>query len=238
MQNKKETDISKKIKLFYSRNPFPFSDNVSLGQLRQEYAWLAESFDQPLKGKNVLDAACGTGVISCSLALEAGKVTGVDFNYVSIKKAKMLAKKLKIKNAKFQYGDLLDWKMNEKFDHVFCIGALHHTGNPLQAFENLTRNVKRSGYITIGLYNLYTNIPYFIFQKLLNLLMPSQEQRIKFLKFIFPRRDGIRIADMYANPHKSFHTVSEVRKWFRNHDFVYIKNKSFSGFFLITGKKL
>ena len=39
------------------------------------------------------------------------------------------------------------------FDFVWCNGVLHHTKDPYEAFEIISKSLKDKGYILLGLYN-------------------------------------------------------------------------------------
>ena len=230
--------VSEQVKQFYTEYSFPFTENASLEALKEKLQWISKTLPDSLKGKEVLDLGCGTGLISCALALEAKKVVGIDFSAASIEKAKKLAKKFKLKNISFEEGDLFNLRIKKQFDNVFCIGVLHHTQDAYEGFFSLVPKVEGGGYVTLGLYNLHTNISYLVLQKMLNAFIPNPKLRIRFVSKIFPNRDSIRLADMYANPHKTFHTISQVKKWFKDNDFEFVGSESLKGFFMISGKKI
>ena len=46
----------------------------------------------------------------------------------------------------------------EFFDTIISNGVLHHTENPKLAFIELTKYLKKEGYIIIGLYHKYGRI--------------------------------------------------------------------------------
>src|SRR3989344_922930 len=75
-----------------------------------------------LKGRIVLDAACGNGYWSRRLAQKARKVVGVDFTKKLIKVAKS---KSATSNLEFRQGDLKKLNLpDSKFDIVLCNMAL------------------------------------------------------------------------------------------------------------------
>ena len=74
----------------------------------------------PLAGTKCLDVGCGTGDLSKFLRERDVKdYLGIDIYEPSLKKAKE-----KYPSEMFMLIDLLDWKTDEKFDYVFCSGAL------------------------------------------------------------------------------------------------------------------
>ena len=59
-------------------------------------------------------------------------------------------------NVTFIKGNVLDLQFeNDHFDFVFCNGVLHHTKEPYHGFDILVKNLKKNGYIILGLYNKY-----------------------------------------------------------------------------------
>ncbi len=69
-----------------------------------------------IKGKNLLDMACGTGNHARILAQSGFNVTGVDINKEMIKIAKS-----KVKDASFVKGSMQTFKSKEKSDIVTCL---------------------------------------------------------------------------------------------------------------------
>ena len=226
------------VERFYAEYPYPSPHKVDVSALRKKLEWVARSLPAgSLRGSSVLDVGCGTGVIGCALALDAKHVFGVDFARGSLERARDLAGRLGVRNVKFVFGDIFDWKIRTLFDHVFCIGVLHHTENARQGFLNISRNVKRSGYITIGLYELGSNLAYFALQKLVDFFLPGKRLRVKLLSAFFRNKDLVVVADTYAHPRKTFHAPKEVAGWFSESGFVVVGVRREKGFFIISGQR-
>ena len=67
--------------------------------------------------------------------------------------------------------------MKEFFDVIISNGVLHHTENPKLAFIELTKYLKKGGYIVIGLYHRYGRI----YKKISQFLINTFGNSFKFL---------------------------------------------------------
>ena len=215
-----------------------------------------------IAGKEVLDAGCGTGEKSCYFSYYGANVTAIDLCTSSIITGKKLAEKFNLK-VDFNRCDIADFRAEKKFDHIFCLGVLHHTGDPYMRFRALAGFCKSGGTITIGLYNRYGRLMHRAHRIWIGLNAGVDiERRMSYVECSIYRRkfkntnEQAYAADKYANPYESYHTVGEVLDWFRKNDITYtgsypntekgmigsfltqIKwfiNKK--GFFIISGRK-
>ena len=98
------------------------------------------------------------GQLSNFLSVANRTIIGVDMCINSL----LLAQKFKVMNSldnvHFAQMNLFRpcFKPNS-FDLVISNGVLHHTSDPYRAFESISRLVKPSGYIMIGLYHKHGN---------------------------------------------------------------------------------
>ncbi|VVB66154.1 Ubiquinone biosynthesis O-methyltransferase [Candidatus Gugararchaeum adminiculabundum] len=178
-----------------------------------------------LKGKTVLDAGCGTGEKSVYFALFGARVKAFDLCNASLEIARKNAGKFNAK-VDFEKADVLKYESEEMFDHVFCLGVLHHTENPRAGFERLALLVKPGGTITIGLYSAYGRLLHRFFrEKIAREAGKGFEQRLEVArKKVFGREfksahEKAFAADKYANPHESHHTIEEVKGWMKGSGF-------------------
>lgn len=100
-----------------------------------------------VRGKEVLDIGCGTGRYSIELANKGAKVTAVDFCKPMLKIAKRKAGKLDIR---FVYSDLKKIPLRQKFDIVICNLVLSHVEDLGNALKEVSRLVKRGGFVIIS----------------------------------------------------------------------------------------
>ena len=96
--------------------------------------------------KNVLEIGCGIGVLSSYLAEKYGwRVTGIDLDPEQIKSAKKTHRE--DKNLNFLKADALKLPfMENEFDLVLSVDALHHIPNRNETFDELNRVLKSNGF--------------------------------------------------------------------------------------------
>jgi 2-polyprenyl-3-methyl-5-hydroxy-6-metoxy-1,4-benzoquinol methylase len=107
--------------------------------------WWASSL---VKGKNVLDAACGTGYGANILAAGgAASVVGVDRATHVIEFARRHAEGV----ASFEVGDLLELPFADAaFDVTVCFEAIEHVDRPDSALDELARVLHPDGLLAIS----------------------------------------------------------------------------------------
>lgn len=163
-----------KVKEFYEIHPYPRIPLEKKRDLRRgAHAKTMRNIlstiplrAEDLKGKRVLDAGCGTGEKALYFALHGAKTDALDISKTSVAEAKKTAKKLGLR-VNFFEGDIFDFEKSNYYDHVFCIGVLHHTKNPAEGFRRLAGCVKKGGTLTVGLYNAYGKL----YQRAIRFLM-------------------------------------------------------------------
>lgn len=98
------------------------------------------SFVKP--NTTVLDAGCGSGILSYLLLKQGNKVTGVDIRKDCIS---FIAKKST--NGKFMVKDLIKLNLNKKFDVVVCSDVIEHfkQKDRVSVIRNLNKHVKNKG---------------------------------------------------------------------------------------------
>lgn len=225
------------VKEFYESNPFPSKNIESKDQLRGNAAWLSALVGKEpngfFEGERILEAGCGTGEFSCAFAMGGASVLGIDLSKASLEKARNLAKRFNLENTEFLQMDILGNNLSPaSFDFVFSMGALHHNKNPRQAFSEIARLVKPSGFIVVGLYNRYGRIPV-IFKRILLFLLAGSDcdKRVILANRLFcknkPLTDARRIwlADKYCHPLEKTVSFSEVLEWFKENNLEFCSSK-------------
>ncbi len=240
-------EIARSVNILYERYPYPSlpirSERDLVNKLHanvmSKILSTAGLEPRSLCGKEVLDLS--------SSSLEAGR---------------RLAEKFKLK-VDFNKCDIAEFKTEKKFDHIFCLGVLHHTSGPYMRFRVLAGLCKPGGTITVGLYNRYGR---FIHRaRRLWIKLNAGEDILKRLSFVEASiyrgkfkntHEQAFAADKYANPYESYHTVGDVIGWFNKNNITYIgshprtgtgKLQTFlselkwlfkrNGFFIISGRK-
>jgi SAM-dependent methyltransferase len=102
-------------------------------------------------GSEVLDVACGPGLVACAAAKRAVRVVGVDLTPAMIEQAKRLQAKLALGN--------IDWRIGEatalpfesgRFDAVMTRYSAHHFPDPGLVFAEMRRLAKPGARVTIA----------------------------------------------------------------------------------------
>ncbi len=217
---------------------------------------------ESFSGKEILDAGCGTGEKSCYFSYYGARVTAIDLCNSSLKRGRELAERFNLK-VEFSLCDIADLRTEKRFDHVFCLGVLHHTSDPYLRFCVLADLCKPGGTVTIGLYNRYGRLMHRIRRLQIGLNAGENiDRRLEYVERSIYRRklksthEQAYAADKYVNPYESYHSVGEVLGWFNKNDITYIRSHPHTdtgrfhalftqlkwlikrnGFFIISGRK-
>ena len=225
--------VTKKVTNFYKDSPFPnykTEDNKGTILIKGDKNILTSQFKKFIGyNKNVLEVGCGTGQISNYFSIGTNNnVVGLDPTIESLKLASNFAKNNDIYNVKFVNADIFDDVLKDNFfDFIWCSGVLHHTKNPYNAFQIITKSLKDEGYILIGLYNKIGRIRTIV-RKFFYKIFGE-----KFLKIVDPTLRNLKndkeeqkawIRDQYIHPVESLHTIDEVLEWFNNNDIEFVNS--------------
>ncbi len=95
-----------------------------------------------LRGRNVLDAMCGSGQMASFLMASGARVTGLDISHKVLEQFRD-----KLPDAVPVQGSILDSGFADAcFDHVFVVGGLHHAHPYLdRALDEIHRILKPAG---------------------------------------------------------------------------------------------
>jgi SAM-dependent methyltransferase len=176
-----EAGITRKSRRFYEQFQFPGSrpiDHDGLVFLRR----FTRSIQQrtaliPDRMLRVLDAGCGTGNTSVSLARHFPQVAffGIDQSRTSLAKAKAQAARAGVKNARFRTGNLLKpLRRHHPFDLILCLGVLHHTADMKKTLTNLGRSLGKGGELFLWVYGKHGRYRHSLNTRLLRLLLGKQ----------------------------------------------------------------
>ncbi len=263
-------EIARSVNMLYERYPYPSlpinseRDLVSKlhANVMSKILSTVELEPASLSGKEVLDAGCGTGEKSCYFSYYGASVTALDLSSSSLATGRRLAEKFKLK-IDFNRCDISEFKTEKRFDHIFCLGVLHHTSDPYMRFRVLAELCKPHGTITIGLYNRYGRLIHRGRRFWIKLIAGEDiQKRMSFVETsIYGGKfknihEQAYAADKYANPYESYHSVGEVIGWFNKNNTTHIgsyphtgtgKLQTFvaelkwltrgNGFFILSGRK-
>lgn len=106
-----------------------------------------------LNGLTAVDLGCGIGRTAIAMAELGAQVTALDLSEENLSYVQHNSEKSG-KKITIIKGDVLDLPFNdESFDFVWCNGVIHHTLDPIKAFREAARIVKKGGYLFIGVYS-------------------------------------------------------------------------------------
>jgi ubiquinone/menaquinone biosynthesis C-methylase UbiE len=99
---------------------------------------------------NVLDVACGPGILACACAEVAQHVTGVDITPAMIDRARDLQARDKLENVTWHVGDVCSLPFpDDSFTLVMSRYAFHHVTDPNAVLVEMKRVCKPSGRIVV-----------------------------------------------------------------------------------------
>jgi ubiquinone/menaquinone biosynthesis C-methylase UbiE len=101
-------------------------------------------------GSRVLEAGCGTGAQTVTLARNSpgARITSIDVSADSLEEAK--AKAAGLTNVEFRQADIFALPFGpESFDHVFVCFVLEHLSRPVEALTALRGLLRMGGTITV-----------------------------------------------------------------------------------------
>jgi ubiquinone/menaquinone biosynthesis C-methylase UbiE len=104
------------------------------------------------EGSSVLEAGCGVGAQTITLASQSPKalITSIDVSEVSVLEARKAVQAAGISNVTLRQADIFHLPFpSESFDHVFLCFVLEHLVHPVEALRALKCILKPGGTITV-----------------------------------------------------------------------------------------
>ena len=102
------------------------------------------------KKDNVLDVACGSGLVSCELAKVVEHVTGIDITPAMLEQANLLKRQKKFENIKYEMGDVYSLPYNDAtFSLVVSRYSFHHFVDPRKVLSEMKRVCTAEGRIVV-----------------------------------------------------------------------------------------
>lgn len=124
-------------------------ENAYNGKVNREFTTRVASYIN--SGDQVLECACGTGMISSKVAPKCERLIATDFSQNMLKKASKKCRKYS--NASFEFGNIMELNFeDESFDKVIAGNVIHLLDEPYKAIGELLRVCKVGGKVIIPTY--------------------------------------------------------------------------------------
>jgi ubiquinone/menaquinone biosynthesis C-methylase UbiE len=167
--------------------------------------------DGEVTNKSILDAGCGKGELSFSLAKKypSWKITGVDIEAQKIEKLSEIKEKLGVKNLQFHQQDLNRLEPCGSYDIILNCDVLEHMEDDERVIHNFWKALRQGGYLI--------------------LTFPSLPQR-KHLRWVERRekRIGFKLSD-YGHVRRGY-SISEIKDKLQRAGFTNIQTRWTYGF--------
>ena len=133
----------------YIANFYDFFENLYNSKVNQELC--KKVAERMSSNDNVLECACGTGMISVHIAAQCNRLIATDFSQGMLAKSRKRCKN--IKNIRVEKANILQLEYpNESFDKVVAANVIHLLDQPDIAISELIRVCKKGGKIIIPTY--------------------------------------------------------------------------------------
>jgi ubiquinone/menaquinone biosynthesis C-methylase UbiE len=105
----------------------------------------------PLSSDEVLDVACGPGILTCALAEQVKHATGIDLTPAMLHQSRKLQAERGLANLTWIEGDVSHLPFeDESFSLVTCRYAFHHFRDPLLVLKEMERVCKKDGRVLVA----------------------------------------------------------------------------------------
>jgi SAM-dependent methyltransferase len=188
------------------------------------YPYLRGYLDHPLDAAEVLEIGLGYGTLSGELMSRGASYHGVD---IAAGPVEMVRHRWRLAGGtdgdeRVVQASALDLPFADaRFDFVFSIGCLHHTGNLPRAIDEVHRVLRPGGTAVVMVYNAYS------FRRLVKVGLPALVRR---------GRTTTEVAALYdtnesgaAAPHTSYVSPAQARRLFAAFSSVSIEQRNFDG---------
>jgi len=225
----------KKRKLFESRTLYGRDPETALADFFERLNLHPEQ----IRGKRILDAGCGSGMLIPGLSRYECEIVGVDLSHP----AEAFEHNRGRPNVHIITADLFQLPFPEKtFDIVWSEGVLHHTPDPSRAFASLQKSLKSGGTGYVWVYSkspqerirrlLRTyGLPRWILYGLCYCLVLPYAAWMGLRILLRFRSTAFAFFDALSPRYQSGHGREEVRNWFSSADFTRIEMTEDRGFF-------
>jgi SAM-dependent methyltransferase len=201
-----DQSVTEETRKFYEQFPFPGNrpiDRDGLIFMRRFAQSIERARGITTARLNVLDAGCGTGNTTLSLARRFNDIefTGVDTSRSSLSLAAASAAKHALPNLVYRKWNLSNpLPRSTRFDVILCLGVLHHTADMRRVLSNLCRALTDSGELYLWVYGRHGRYRHTLNTRLLSMLLktkPAPADRMEFARdFIQNAGHGTVLSDI------------------------------------------
>ncbi len=235
-----------------------------VGQRAQDFLRHVDRSAESLRGKLVLDAGCGNGVLSRAITGFGCEVVATDVS-TSVEGAYRHFAARGNGRTHFVQSDLMHLALRPgAFDVIFCAGVLHHTPSTRGTLDSLLRALAPGGTVFVWLYwdvpglrsklsealrRTISPLPAPVKHGLVWALVPQSKLR-QYVRELRGRSDPserlgwretlVRMLDSYTPRYRWRHSPEEVTGWFEELGFTSIKTteRGVEGFGVAARKPL
>jgi 2-polyprenyl-3-methyl-5-hydroxy-6-metoxy-1,4-benzoquinol methylase len=216
--------VSEETRKFYEQFPFPGTrpiDRDGLMFMRRFMESIERARGITTGRLRVLDAGCGTGNTTLSLARRFSDVefTGLDNSRTSLALATASAAAHALPNLAYRRWNLTHpLPRTKRFDIILCLGVLHHTADMRRVLRNLCRALTDNGELYLWVYGKHGRYRHTLNVRLLSMLLktkPAPTDTVKFARdFIHNAGNGTVLIDIAGGEARSMEkTVFEDPVW-------------------------
>lgn len=133
----------------FTRQAGPFSTKPGLAN--EDLLQLMLSLSEARADDEVLDVACGPGIVACAFAAVVRHVTGTDLTPAMLEQARLLQEKRRLTNVSWQQGDVMDLPYPDgAFSLVLTRFSFHHLVSPARVFGEMVRVCRAGGRVMVA----------------------------------------------------------------------------------------
>jgi len=178
---------------------------------KQVIGHIIHLFSGNINNKYILEVGAGSGSDSVSLSKLGAKVTILDFSPQSIKIAKAIAKRKKVKlKAVLSDCQQMPLKSNS-YDLVFSVGLIEHFKNPAPVIEEQIRLIKNNGFLLLDIpqkFNLYTIVKKFrMLTGTFHFGWETEYSKYQLKKLLYPYPQ-MKLVKIYGRDSAIYHKLS------------------------------
>jgi SAM-dependent methyltransferase len=199
----------------------------------RHYPYLEQYLDHPLDSADVLEIGLGYGTLSSQLMARGASYHGLD---IADGPVEMVRHRWRLAGGtdaeeRIVRGSVLELPFpSERFDYVFTIGCLHHTGNLPLAVHQVHRVLKPGGLAVVMLYNLHS------YRQLVKVRLPELLQRHRSRQHVAALYDTN--ADGATAPHTDYVSADQVRRLFGGFSSLHIDRRNFDNLRYVRRERL